>query len=235
IMQQTSTADLPNLEQLCEQVVEKALADQCSIPPAAELSEEVVEKLESLTQAAESTAIQLATALESQVRNNQIEVETRGRQIIIRVQERGAFASGSAGLNPEFFPVIDRMVEILKQYEGNITVEGHTDNLPIRTARFRSNWDLSTARALEVAHALFESGDVRQERFAIKGAADTRPLVSNETPEGRARNRRVEIIVQQSLDPELAEELEKIKAAASPRPALRDQLQDQGLSADEIF
>ncbi|MAM87288.1 flagellar motor protein MotB [Allohahella sp. A8] len=235
IMQQTTSSDMPNLEQVCEQIVEKALADQCPIPPAAELSDEVVEQLEAMAEEAESTAVQLATALEPQVRNNQIEVETRGRQIIIRVQERGAFASGSASLNADFFPVIDNMVEVLKQYQGNISVEGHTDNIPIKTARFRSNWDLSTARALEVAHALFESGDVGQERFAVTGAADTTPLVPNDTPEGRARNRRVEIVVEQPLDPELAAELERIRDSASPALDVRKQLQIRGLSDDEIF
>ncbi|GAA3945353.1 flagellar motor protein MotB [Allohahella marinimesophila] len=235
IMQQTSNADLPNLEQLCEQVVEKALADQCPVPTQAELSDEIVEKLEAMADEAESTAVQLATALEPQVRDNQIEVETRGRQIIIRVQERGAFSSGSASLNPDFFPVIDNMVNILKEYKGGIAVEGHTDNIPIRTARFRSNWDLSAARALEVAHALFESGDIGQDRFTVTGAADTNPLMSNDTPEGRARNRRVEIIVQQPLDPELAEKLETIRENTSPLPNIRQQLQFRGLSADEIF
>ena len=235
IMQQTSTADLPNLEQVCAQVVEKALADQCPVPPAADVSEELVEQLEALDKKAESTAVKLATALESQVRDNEIEVETRGRQIIIRVQEQGAFTSGSASMNPDFFPVIDRMVEILKQYDGAISVEGHTDNLPIRTAKFRSNWDLSAARALEVAHALFESGAIGQDRFAVTGAADTKPLVANDTPEGRARNRRVEIIVQPTLGPELTKEIQKFKDAVSPLPQLKDQLRYRGLSADEIF
>jgi chemotaxis protein MotB len=235
VMQQTSTADLPNLAQVCEQIVEKALAEQCPDKPVSDIGEEVVEQIKALADKAESHAVELATAMEEQVRNNQVEVETRGRQIVIRVQEKGAFTSGRADLSSSFLPVIDNMVSILRNVQGTISVEGHTDNVPISTPRFRSNWELSTARALEVAHALFDSGDVAQDRFTIKGLGDTTPLVPNDSPENRAKNRRVEIIVQQPLDTETLENIEKIRKSAPPILNRREQLEFNGLKPDEIF
>ncbi|ABC32512.1 Flagellar motor protein [Hahella chejuensis KCTC 2396] len=234
IMQQTEM-DLPNLEQLCEQQVADALQEECPKVQGEELSDIVLEKIKMLVEETENDAITLASALESEVRNNQVEVETRGRKIVIRVQEKGSFSSGSADLNPEFYPVIDKLVELLKSMEGSISVEGHSDSIPIRTARFRSNWDLSAARALEVAHALFESGELEPSRFSIAGYADTKPLAPNDSAENRARNRRVEIILQQPLDDETKKEIQKARDVA-PGILPSDQSEEwQGLAPDEIF
>ena len=232
IMQQTTEVEA-NLERLCEQEVEEALKKEC--PKNSELGDIVIEKIKELIEETENDAITLASALQDEVRNNQVEVETRGRKIVIRVQEKGSFKSGSADLEPEFYSVIDKLVELLSDLEGNVAVEGHSDSIPIRTSRFRSNWDLSAARALEVAHALFEEGALEQSRFTIGGYADTRPLVPNDTPDNRARNRRVEIIVQQPLDDQTKEELQQAREQA-PGLIPTDQLQDWGgLSPDEIF
>ena len=97
---------------------------------------------------------------------------------------------------------MDKVREALVDTEGQITVSGHTDNLPIYTDRFRSNWELSSARAVSVAHELLIDGDIDAQRFLVVGHADTKPLVDNETPENRARNRRVEIELRQAEDPE---------------------------------
>ncbi|WLQ14122.1 flagellar motor protein MotB [Hahella aquimaris] len=234
IMQQTEM-DLPNLQQLCEQQVADALQEECPKIQGEELSDIVLEKIKMLVEETENDAITLASALEAEVRNNQVEVETRGRKIVIRVQEKGSFNSGSADLNPEFYPVIDKLVELLKSMAGSISVEGHSDSIPIHTARFRSNWDLSAARALEVAHALFESGELDPSRFSIAGYADTKPLASNDSAENRARNRRVEIILQQPLDDETKKEIQKARDVA-PDILPRDQSEEwQGLAPDEIF
>ncbi|OZG71970.1 flagellar motor protein MotB [Hahella sp. CCB-MM4] len=235
VMQQTTITDLPNLEQICDEEVEKALKEECPKVQGQELSDIVLEKIKMLVEETENDAITMASALEQEVRNNQVEVETRGRKIVIRVQEKGSFESGSADLNPEFYPVIDKLVDLLAEMEGSVSVEGHSDSIPIHTARFRSNWDLSAQRALEVAHALFESGQLDQSRFNVGGYADTRPLVPNDSPENRARNRRVEIILQQPLDEQTKEEIRQAREAA-PGVIPEGELNDWGgLSPDEIF
>ncbi len=234
VMQQTSP-DEPQLERDCQRQVEEALEEQCPTRESSQIEDIIIEKIKMLVEETENDAITAASALQEEVRNNQVEVETRGRRIVIRVQEKGSFQSGSADLEPAFFDVIDKLVEILKELEGTITVEGHSDSIPIKTARFRSNWDLSAARALEVAHALFDSGEVPQSRFLIAGYADTKPLVPNDTPENRARNRRVEIILQQPLDNKTKEELKEAREQA-PNVIPSEQLDDWGgLSPDEIF
>jgi len=235
VMQHTTTTDLPNLEQLCKEAVEQALKEECPKITGQELNDIVLNKLKMLVEETENDAITLASALESEVRNNQVEVETRGRKIVIRVQEKGSFASGSAELDEGFYPVIDKLVELLKELDGNVSVEGHTDSIPIRTARFRSNWDLSAQRALEVAHALFESGELDQRRFNVGGYADTRPLLPNDTAENRARNRRVEIIIQQPLDDKTKEEIRQARKTA-PGVIPDDEIDGWGgLAPNEIF
>ncbi len=235
VMQHTTSIDLPNLEEICKETVEQALKEECPKVQGEELSDIVLDKIKMLVEETENDAITLASALESEVRNNQVEVETRGRKIVIRVQEKGSFASGSAELDPGFYPVVDKLVELLKDLDGNVSVEGHTDSIPIRTARFRSNWDLSAQRALEVAHALFESGELDQSRFNVGGFADTRPLVPNDSPENMARNRRVEIILQQPLDDQTKEEIRQAREAA-PGVIPDDELNDWGgLAPNEIF
>ncbi|MCB1727006.1 MAG: OmpA family protein, partial [Gammaproteobacteria bacterium] len=83
---------------------------------------------------------------------------------------------------------------------GQITVAGHTDNIPISTGRFRSNWELSSARAVTVLHAMLQNRDIAEDRVVVQGLADTRPLVDNDSPQNRARNRRVELILTRSID-----------------------------------
>jgi len=235
VMQQTSRQDLPNLARLCEQEVQQALEEECKAGQSSKVGDLVLEKVRILTEETENDAITAASALEAEVRSNQVEVETRGRKIVIRVQEKGSFKSGSAKLDPAFFDVIDKLVKILAEIEGSVSVEGHSDSIPIKTARFRSNWDLSAARALEVAHALFESGDIEPSRFSVGGFADTRALVPNDSPENRARNRRVEIILQQPLDEDTRKELQQAREQA-PEMLNNDQLNDfGGLNPDEIF
>ncbi len=117
------------------------------------------------------------------------------RRIVIRIEEKGSFPSGSADLTWDFETLLLDMADVLAEIPGKLTVEGHTDDIPIRTSRFYSNWDLSAARAAAVANALLAVEEVEPTRLAVKGLADTKPRVSNDTAELRAKNRRVEIII----------------------------------------
>lgn len=168
--------------------------------------ERVSARLKELVRETQQDAYELAAALNQQIVDGEVEVETRGRKIIVRIKEEGSFASGSAELSPEYRDVMAEIQAVLAMQPGKIQVQGHTDDIPINTARFRSNWELSSARAVSVAHELMRGGYVSEKRFEVAGLADTRPLAANDSAANRARNRRVEIVIQQGLQDDLAEE-----------------------------
>jgi chemotaxis protein MotB len=114
--------------------------------------------------------------------------------IKLRVEDRLLFPTAAAELTEEGETLIQRLVEVIQRHDGEVAVEGHTDSRPIQTNEFPSNWVLSSARAIAIVHALERSG-VESQRLRAVGLADTRPLGSNETIEGRAQNRRVEVII----------------------------------------
>lgn len=171
----------------------------------------IVAKLKKLINETENDARALAKALKKEISTGKVDVETRGRRIIIRVREQGSFLSGSAELRRQFVPVMASVRGVLKNVTGNISVEGHTDSVPIATHVFRSNWDLSSARALSVAHELFKGGVLDTNRFMVTGFAAAKPLVKNDTVANRARNRRVEIVVQQALDKDDNEDVKRLQ------------------------
>lgn len=116
--------------------------------------------------------------------------------LTLRIADNLLFASGQAELMYEGMVLISQLTEILQQFPGDVSVEGHTDNIPINTARFPSNWELSSARAISVLLFLEQEG-IAATRMRAIGYSDTRPLQSNETPAGRSGNRRVELILRE--------------------------------------
>jgi chemotaxis protein MotB len=113
----------------------------------------------------------------------------------ITIQSPILFNSGSADLQTGAMPVLDELVKILGESPNIVVVEGHTDNMPIKTERFPSNWELSTARAISVGRYLFETGGLDPGRFTVAGYGEYHPIESNKEPEGRRENRRVEILL----------------------------------------
>jgi len=148
----------------------------------------------------EDKARLISKALGREIKGGSVDVETEGQKIIIRVREKASFGSGRAELKGAFRPILERVATILKDSEGKIIVAGHTDNVPIYTERFRSNWELSAARAVSVAHEMMLATSIPSDRFLVQGFADTKPMKSNNSPVNRASNRRVEIILQQGED-----------------------------------
>ncbi len=148
----------------------------------------------------EESARLINAALSEEIEAGSVDVETVGQKIIIRVREKASFGSGRAELKDDFIPLLHRVAAILKDSDGKIVVAGHTDPVPIYTERYRSNWELSAARAVSVAHAMMETADIPSGRFLVQGFADTDPMADNGTATGRATNRRVEIILQQGDD-----------------------------------
>lgn len=147
----------------------------------------------------------ISQALDREIKAGSVDVETEGRKIIIRVREKASFGSGRAELKSAFRPLLARVADILKRSEGKIVVAGHTDNVPIYTERFRSNWELSSARAVSVVHEMMLAAQIPADRFLIEGYADTQPVASNDTAINRARNRRVEIVLIQGEDKQAGE------------------------------
>jgi len=159
----------------------------------------------------EKEADKFKEALEGEITEGLIEVETELNRIVIRIREKGSFQSGDSRLNEGFLPIIEKIHNVLTKTDGQIAVAGHTDDVPIRTARYRSNWELSTSRATSVVHELLRIGEIAPERFVLEGYADTHPLRPNDTKENRARNRRVEVVVlKSSLTDEVNDSINKL-------------------------
>lgn len=137
----------------------------------------------------------LKKALKEQIEKGQIEVTGDNQRTIIRIREKGSFPSGSASLSRNFGPVMKKIASAVMTTPGKIHISGHTDNIPISTYKFRSNWELSSARAVSILNELLRHEKIPNDRIVIQGYADTQPLVPNTTAKNRAINRRVEIEV----------------------------------------
>jgi chemotaxis protein MotB len=139
----------------------------------------------------------LKEKVEDHIEDGALELESLGQQIIIRMREKGSFPSGSAFLQPQFKPIIRDIAELVKDVPGRITVSGHTDDSFISTELYASNWELSSMRAVAVAHEMVKVRGFEQQRLIVQGRADSQPLVPNTSAENRAYNRRVEISILQ--------------------------------------
>lgn len=140
-------------------------------------------------------ASRLIGELEPEVASGALDVSYDTEAVVVRFSEGATFQSGDAEIKPAMMPIIDRMVEVLAQCTGDVMVAGYTDDQPIVSRRYRSNWDLSAARAVSVVHQLVLDRQIPAGRVTAAGRAETHPLVPNDSPEHRARNRRVEITI----------------------------------------
>ncbi len=139
---------------------------------------------------------QLREVLAKEIEQGDAQVERDGERIVIRMAVQGSFFPASADLAPESLPMLRKIREAIARAGGRITIEGHTDALPlVGHGRFRSNWDLSGARAASVADYLTGHAGVARARVVVRGMADTRPVAPNDSREGRAKNRRIEVLV----------------------------------------
>ena len=122
-------------------------------------------------------------------------LEKEDGDIVITIPDHVLFNSGEASIKPEALPFLKGMATALLELDRHVRVEGHTDNVPIRTAQFPSNWELSASRGVMVVRVLSELYSVPASNLAVMGFADTRPVTPNLTPEQRAKNRRVEVVI----------------------------------------
>ena len=142
-----------------------------------------------------ATAKQVRKVMQNEIADGKVAVETTGNTVLIRLPEEVAFPPGSDLVSEEMANIIDRLAPAMRESDGTIMVNGHTDDVPISSGEFSSNWELSADRAVAVIHEIVELTGIDEARFAAVGNGSTKPIVANDTAENRARNRRVEITI----------------------------------------
>ncbi len=140
-------------------------------------------------------ARRLRMALKEELERGNVSIQTEGMKVIVHIMENASFDSGMADLRKGFLPALTKIGELIDNNSGEVTISGHTDNVPISNDRFRSNWDLSTSRAVSVAHDLLQVSKLSPENVIVTGHADTRPRAPNDSVQNRAKNRRVDIAI----------------------------------------
>ncbi len=144
----------------------------------------------------ESQADELATQLKEEIDKGDIRLRKFHNKLIINLDDKICFDSGSSELKKEILPALNKIVQILNKYsENRIVIEGNTDNVPIISKRFRDNWELSTERALSVLGYILKNKQLDSRRFSAAGYGEFNPIVQNDTSENRSLNRRVDIVV----------------------------------------
>jgi chemotaxis protein MotB len=138
---------------------------------------------------------QLTNALAPEIQRHEVVLKASREGLVVTLREIGFFDSGSAELRPTSEAAVQRIAQVLSAQPNNIRVEGHTDNVPIHNAHFASNWELSTARATEMIRLFITHYDFPATRLSAAGYAEYHPVASNDTLDGRAQNRRVDIVV----------------------------------------
>jgi chemotaxis protein MotB len=137
----------------------------------------------------------LSTELESEIKSGKVEINLEPRGLVVSLKQTAFFPSGADVIDPSTYPIMEKLVNALKGISNPLRIEGHTDSMPIHSPRFRSNWELSAARSIAMMELLSKRFSVDEKRMAIVGFADTEPEAPNDTPEGRAKNRRVDIVI----------------------------------------
>ncbi len=144
----------------------------------------------------EDQAKELEKQLADEIKKGDIKLKRFHDRLIINIDDKISFDSGKAELKKEIMPALGKITVILNNFpENKIIVEGHTDNVPISTSRFRDNWQLSTERALSVLNYILGEKKLNPSRFSAAGYGQYNPIVPNDTPANRALNRRVDIVV----------------------------------------
>jgi chemotaxis protein MotB len=138
---------------------------------------------------------ELEIALASEIKSKAIAVHREPDGLVISLREAGFFESGSAQMKSTSQAALDRIAGMLRQHDYRLRIEGHTDNAPIHTAGFPSNWELSTSRATEMVQILIVRDGFSPDRLSAAGFAQYHPVATNLTAEGRGMNRRVDIVI----------------------------------------
>jgi chemotaxis protein MotB len=141
----------------------------------------------------------LSRELQEEIRAGRLKLRLEPRGLVVTLPQATYFPSGQDTIDSATYPVITKLVQVVQKLPNQVRLEGHTDSVPIHNARFRSNWDLSAARSIAMLELLATRFQVPRERLAIAGYADNVPANSNQTAEGRAQNRRVDLVIVNKL------------------------------------
>ena len=133
--------------------------------------------------------------LSQEIQSGQLAISMEQRGLIISLRQAAYFPSGADTIDPAMYPSLEKVADAISNMPNPIRFEGHTDSIPISNSRFRSNWDLSAARSIAMLRLFASRFGIPSTRMAVVGYADTSPVESNATEEGRAKNRRVDIVV----------------------------------------
>jgi chemotaxis protein MotB len=174
------------------------------------------QKIEELSSELAQARRLLEERLSGEIGDRQVRLEMMDKGLVITFVADVLFDSGKAKLKPAAYPTLDKVARVLQENvpDLNIGIEGHTDNQPIRFSGWKSNWELSTARALSVLHYLVDQQGLSPERVSAIGYGEYHPVALNDTREGRQLNRRVEIIILPKLT--------KAKEMAPAEPPLKE-------------
>ena len=137
----------------------------------------------------------LSEELKKEIESGRIQISMQPRGLVISFTQAALFPSGEDVISPEAYDGLEKVAAAIGKIPNPVRLEGHTDSMPIRTPRFHSNWELSAARSIALMEVLSGKFGVGQQRLSIAGYADTAPIASNNTQDGRARNRRVDMVV----------------------------------------
>jgi len=149
--------------------------------------------------------------LEAEIHEGKIEMHLEPRGLVLSLRQATFFPSGEDAIDPKTYPIVEKIAQTIRELPNSVRLEGHTDSIPIHTVRFHSNWELSAARSIGMMELLSDRFEVPRQRMAIAGYADTAPLDSNDTPEGRAHNRRVDVVI-------LNQQVKSIEPVTTGRP-----------------
>ena len=155
----------------------------------------------------------LTVDMQREIQAGKVEVHLEPRGLVVSLKQTAFFPSGGDVIDPETYGIVEKLAAALNAVKNPLRIEGYTDSRPIHTARFRSNWELSSARSIAMMELLSSKFGVDSTRVAVVGFADNQPEASNDTPEGRAKNRRVDIVIMNQLA------LMKPKSNPNPNPA----------------
>jgi len=163
----------------------------------------------------------LSTQLENEIASGKMHLSLEARGLVVSLRQATFFPSGEDTIDPATYPSLQKVATAICQLPNPVRLEGHTDAIPIHTARFRSNWDLSAARAIAVLNLLTARFHVPLQRLAIAGYAETIPIAANDNEEGRARNRRVDVVIlnrQQLINEPTPAAVSATSPASPPKP-----------------
>lgn len=187
--------DMSDLEQEFEEFEDQSGEEELEMLERSDGESDVLSIDPSIEQLTET----LVEELETEIVSNALNVSFDSEKVVVRFSEDATFTSGSEVIKYDMFPILEKIETVLASCRGEIVVSGYTDDLPVTGSRFRSNWDLSAARAVSVVHQLIFNNKIDANRVIAAGRAETNPLAPNDSAENRAKNRRVEISI---YDPE---------------------------------